>query len=154
MELKLPSDLDYDDVDSDAILSEFAYTDSSDCSNDSFILFLDEDDIHDVKEQVLKLRTNYYNFGMALGISLTDMDDIKEKHKDSTEALSSVLLTWLKQNYNTTKHGLPTWRKLVEAVDSGGGGNNHAQAKIIAKQHPSTGNSKARRSSHHKGIVN
>ena len=96
-----------------------------------------------MKQQVLKIRANYYEFGMALGISSTDLEDIKEKYKDSVKALSNVLLIWLKQNYNTTKHGNPTWRKLVEAVDSGGGGNNHALAKIIAKQHPSTGNSKA-----------
>ena len=43
-----------------------------------------------------------------------------------------MVQVWLKQNYDTEKHGPPTWRKLVEAVDKLG---DHALAKTIAAEH-------------------
>ena len=47
-----------------------------------------------------------------------------------------MLLVWLKHSYNVDKHGPPTWRRLVEAVDKEAGGNNHALAEKIASNHP------------------
>ena len=44
-----------------------------------------------------------------------------------------MVQVWLKQNYDTEKNGLPTWRKLVEAVDKLG---ECALAKDIAAEHP------------------
>ena len=79
------------------------------------------------------ISSQYYDFGIALGIPPDVLSNIKEEPK---RALSNVLQEWLKQNYNTEKHGLPTWRKLVEAVDNPAGGNNHALAKAIASEHP------------------
>ena len=79
------------------------------------------------------ISSQYYDFGIALGIPPDVLSNIKEEPK---RALSNVLQEWLKQNYNTDKHGLPTWRKLVEAVDNPAGGNNHALAKAIASEHP------------------
>ena len=79
------------------------------------------------------ISSQYYDFGIALGIPPDVLNNIKE---EPNRALSNVLQVWLKQNYNTDKHGLPTWRKLVEAVDNPAGGNNHALAKAIASEHP------------------
>ena len=36
------------------------------------------------------------------------------------------------------ERGKPTWRRLVEAVEDPVGGNNHALAQTIARQHPDT----------------
>ena len=52
------------------------------------------------------------------------------------QAFSEMLLVWLRHSYNVDKHRPPTWRRLVEAVDSDAGGNNHALAKKIASNHP------------------
>ena len=46
-----------------------------------------------------------------------------------------MLLVWLRHSYNIDKHGPPTWRRLVEAVDNDAGGNNRALAKKIASNH-------------------
>ena len=79
------------------------------------------------------ISSQYFDFGIALGIPPDYLGDIREEPR---RALSNVLQAWFKQNYNTEKHGLPTWRKLVEAMDNPAGGNNHALAKTIASEHP------------------
>jgi hypothetical protein len=38
-------------------------------------------------------------------------------------------------NYDIERHGPPSWRKLVEAVDNPAGGSDHALALKIAKEH-------------------
>ena len=51
---------------------------------------------------------------------------------DPKLAMGEVISTWLKQSYDVERHGLPSWRRVVEAVDSGAGGTNHVLAKEIA----------------------
>ena len=83
---------------------------------------------------VIEIRSSYYTLGSVLGIRYGDMAAIKHDNpQDAKQALYWVLVKWLSQD---EKHGSPTWRKLVEAVDNEAGGNNHALAKRIAKQHP------------------
>ena len=55
---------------------------------------------------------------------------------DLEQAFTEMLLVWLRHSYNIDKHGPPTWRRLVEAVDNDAGGNNRALAKKIASNHP------------------
>ena len=84
----------------------------------------------------MNISSRYYELGIALRLPPEELDSVKVDESKSTRALSGVLQSWLKQNYNTEKHGPPTWRKLVEAVDSPAGGNNHTLAKDIATKHP------------------
>jgi hypothetical protein len=55
---------------------------------------------------------------------------------DIPQAFTEVLRIFLNHRYNIQEYGPPTWRKLVQAVDSPAGGNNHALAKIIGEHHP------------------
>ena len=65
------------------------------------------------------------------------MDAVQKAFRqDIPQAFTEVLKVFLNHRYNVEKYGPPTWRKLVEAVDSPAGGNNHALAKKIAKDHP------------------
>ena len=83
------------------------------------------------------LAPSFYKFGIGLGLPPQELDKIrKENPQDMDQALTEVLLVWLRQRYSVGKHGPPTWRKLVEAVDNRVGGNNHALAKTIASNHP------------------
>ena len=96
-----------------------------------------EDDLRDVFREVLTLEARYYLFGTELGLPPQELDTIRMTYaQDISQAFSEVLLTWLRQRYNTDKYGPPTWQRLVVAVDSHAGGNNHALAKIIASNHP------------------
>ena len=98
-----------------------------------------EDDMQDIMKEVIQVKANYKAFGMMLGLSYPQLEDIQKSPLfivDNGAALTEVILTWLRQKYNTVKFGVPTWRRIVEAIDSEAGGNNHALAKEIATHHP------------------
>ena len=63
----------------------------------------------------------------------------KAFQQDIAQAFTAVLTKWLRHSYNVKKYGPPTWRRLVEAVDSPAGGNDHALAKKIAEHYPVRG---------------
>ena len=87
--------------------------------------------------EVIGIQSNYYQFGIELGLPLREMDAVQNAFRqDIPRAFMEVLQIFLKHRYNIEKYGPPTWRKLVEAVDSPAGGNNHALAKKIAENHP------------------
>lgn len=87
--------------------------------------------------EVVNIQSSYYQFGIELGLPLREMEAIKKAFQlDIAQAFTEVLTIWLRHRYNIEKYGPPTWRRLVEAVDSPAGGNNHALAKTIAEHHP------------------
>jgi hypothetical protein len=95
-----------------------------------------EDDCFDVFTSVSTLCAKWYDFCLALGLPPSLLLSIKKDHTgDSTGCLREGLSSWLQQRYNIDKHGLPSWRRLVEAVDHPAGGHNHALALKIAEQH-------------------
>ena len=78
----------------------------------------------------------YYGLGIVLGLPTSELEKIQKGFPhDMDRALIEVITRWLKHSYNVDKHGPPSWRKLVEAVDSGVGGNDHSLAKKIATHH-------------------
>ena len=96
-----------------------------------------ESDLNDVLREVIKLNASYYSLGGALGLLPAELNAIKSRYdQDLKQALNEVILAWLRQNYDTERYRLPTWRRLVEAVDNPAGGDNHALAKTIASSHP------------------
>ena len=73
---------------------------------------------------------------IRLGLLSSDVDTIATMHPHNpTDCLMEVVSKWLKLSYNTHKHGLPTWQKVVAAVANSIGGNNPALAKTIAENH-------------------
>ena len=59
--------------------------------------------------------------------------------KETTEVLTTVslrvLTLWLKKNYNTEKHGEPSWELLAAAVGNPAGGNDSVLAESITRNH-------------------
>ena len=54
---------------------------------------------------------------MILGLSCIDIETIeKDNPLNVSTCLSKALEYWVKQNYNTEKFGLPSWRTLLRAV--------------------------------------
>ena len=101
------------------------------------ILIVVEDDLKEVKEAVIKLAAKARSLGLALGISVSELDTIRSKFStDPEEMLTEVLYTWLKQAYDVKKHGLPSWRILVQSIENSAGGKDPALAMEIAAQHP------------------
>ena len=102
------------------------------------LLYADEDDLFSVFSYLSSLYSRWYNLCLALGVSPTLLESIKKDHSSDTETcLHEGLLYWLWRSYSINKHGFPTWRKLVEAVDHPFGGGDPALALKIAKEHKS-----------------
>ena len=95
----------------------------------------DKDDLADVREEVFSIKSAYYNLGLSLRLEDSEMKCIRENCTSEEDALTDVLLLWLRKQYNVKRFGPPTWRALVEAVDKESGGNNHELAKRIAFNH-------------------
>ena len=60
------------------------------------------------------------------------IESIKENHpRDDAGALQDVIKTWVRQDFNTEKFGLPSWQKVVEVISD----FDKPLAKKIAKDH-------------------
>ena len=95
-----------------------------------------EDDLIDVMEEVLGIAAKWNQLGMALRIKPADLDTISSKHpNDPKECLRDMLLTWLRQRYDTKKFGLPSWKLLCQAVEKSAGGDDPGLARKIAEDH-------------------
>ncbi len=79
------------------------------------------------------VRSRYYEIGTQL--HLRALDTIKNRSQTDTIAMGAVVGEWLSGNYNTTRFGVPTWKKLVDVVAHPYGGNNNFLAWRIAREH-------------------
>ena len=87
-------------------------------------------------EEIVDIAKKWRGFGRALHLSTVFLDSTGETNKsDLIECLSAVLDEYLKKNYEFNKHGLPSWRKIVEAISNKVGGNNNDVALRIAKKY-------------------
>ena len=129
--------LDLDNVDNTTILSKLNIHVILDTIHCILMAFIGEDDFREVYREAINIQSNYYQFGIELGLRFRDMGAIKKAFQlDVAQAFTEVLGIWLRHRYDVKKYGPPTWRRLVEAVNSPTGGNNHALAKRIADHHP------------------
>lgn len=97
-----------------------------------------EEDLRDVCRELVAIRALYYQLGVELGLPAGELDAIRTEHPQTTDqAFNEVILMWLRQRYDFTRFGHPTWKRLVEAVNSPIGANNPALAIEIAAKHPS-----------------
>ena len=94
----------------------------------------DEDDFRDICRELVSIKANSYQLGVELGLPAGELDAIRKGYAVD-QAFSEVILRWLRQQYNVVRFGRPTWKRLVEAVESPIGGNNPALAVEIATNH-------------------
>ena len=95
-----------------------------------------EDDLSDIMHEIISVKARFYAVGRALGLSLGELNAIRQANaQDVEQGLNDVLVQWLHQKYNIEKFGLPTWKRLIDAVDNPAGGNNPALAQHIASRH-------------------
>ena len=94
------------------------------------------EDEGEVMKAVIDVAAEYSSVGRTLGLSPSELKTIAHDcPRDCKGALSQVISAWLKQSHITGKVAPPSWRTLVEAVDSPSGGRNRALAKKIAFSH-------------------
>ena len=101
-----------------------------------YIVYLAEEDLGDVLDEVMDLTGRWTNMCTALRLRTRAEDTIARQYFHQVDdCLKAALRMWLRQEYDTGKYGLPTWKKLVEAVAKRAGGNDVVLAKEIAKKH-------------------
>ena len=94
----------------------------------------DEDDVILVYKEMERLKAHYVKVAIHLGVPPDIVDDIKENNpKDCATAFNDVIKSWIRQEHNVGKFGVPCWRNVVKAAIGAG---NKLQAKKIAKNHP------------------
>ena len=59
----------------------------------------------------------WHELGLNLGLHPDSLDVIKHDYRQTDDRLEAVLLQWLKGNCDLDKDGLPSWRRLAEAVE-------------------------------------
>ena len=80
--------------------------------------------------------TSWEPIGRLLGIHGDTLTAISNDNSASADkCLIDMVTCWLQHNYDTSRHGLPTWEKLVQVIGSPAGGNNATLALAIAQQH-------------------
>ena len=91
----------------------------------------------DVVKVLSPVESRFYDIGLGLRLSMECLDDIEEKcGQNAHQALRKVIDAWLKQSYDVSTFGPPTWRMLVQVIDDPAGGNDHQLAEKIALDHP------------------
>ena len=99
------------------------------------LYFTGEDDFRDVCRELVTIRASYYQLGVELGLPPGELEVIRKEYPQVDPAFNEVILRWLRQRYNIARFGRPTWKRLVEAVNSPIGANNPALALEIAANH-------------------
>ena len=86
--------------------------------------------------EVFDIAARWEPFGKVLHIRPATLDTIKAEPNSTPEScLSRTLAEFLRKNYDTEKHGEPSWRLIVRAVAHKAGGNNTDLALSIAHKH-------------------
>ena len=81
-----------------------------------------------------KKAAKYAQIGRNFGLAPSTIESIKENHPlagDNSKALQEVIITWVRQDFNTKKFGLPSWQKVVEVISN----FDKLLAKKIAEDH-------------------
>ena len=70
-------------------------------------------------EAVDTLAADWDNFALKLHLKYDTIKVIKKDNPgDSRACLTEAMSQWLKENYNTARFGVPSWRTLVTAVQA------------------------------------
>ena len=84
-----------------------------------------------MKSSVAGIAARAEHLGLALGIVGDTINTLKCDKNKSEDLLLAVLDLWLRQGYDTSKHGRPTWENLAKAVKNPNGGNDPDLAQTI-----------------------
>lgn len=93
------------------------------------------DDLARLRGELEDVAGRWKDIGLNLGIRNHNLEAIETEVSVSMDRLTKMLTMWLKWNYNYTKNGKPSWRKLVEVVAQSSGGGNPSRAMKIAKKY-------------------
>ena len=90
--------------------------------------------------ELIPVTAKWLSIGIALRLRTSLLEAIRAGNFGEPSAcLNSIVVEWLKRNYNVERFGEPTWQWLVEIVSDPTGGANMALARDIARRHKAEG---------------
>ena len=82
-----------------------------------FKFFSDEDSWNDVIIACSSLAAKWQQMSGFMGLPLKTIRKIRDSYpNDSATSWNKALMQWILQEYNTQKHGLPSWKLLLKAI--------------------------------------
>ena len=93
---------------------------------------IEYDDWNEVCEALGTCNSKWKDIARGVGLAPDQIDEIEENERRASDRLSKVIQTWIGQNYNTQKFGLPSWRTLCKALLR----CDTRLCKQLAREHP------------------
>ena len=92
-----------------------------DCSRHAFSIFscimsTASDDHGEVLDSVESLSAQWRRLSSKLRLKGSSLNRIEENNRDCMMCLDKALVEWLNLNYNHSKYGRPSWKRLATAV--------------------------------------
>ena len=88
-----------------------------DCVYHCVLVLTGEDDLRDVRSAVADLAARWKDFGISVGIRLSELNAILSTHPHSpSDCLRETLALWLKQNYNVRTTLILLYYAMVTVV--------------------------------------
>ena len=79
--------------------------------------YVEDDDWNTVIIECNSLSAKWEQLSAFLGLSKKLIESIKKNHpNDDTGCWNDALSHWIGQNYNAKKFGVPSWKRLLEAI--------------------------------------
>ena len=99
-------------------------------------MFLDEEDWNDVTIACSSLADKWQQLCAYLGLSIKTIRTIRGNYpNDSAAAWNEALTLWVLQDYNTRRHGMPSWMTLLKAISK----VDQPLFEKLAKEHQTLG---------------
>ena len=76
----------------------------------------DEESWNDVIIACSPLAAKWKQLSGFMGLSFKTIYAIKDNNDDNEASWNEALMKWILQDYNTEKHGLPSWKSLLQTV--------------------------------------
>eukprot|EP00731_Ephydatia_muelleri_P008647 Em0004g985a len=101
---------------------------------------LDEGDFQQVRRELASYTSHWQSLALALGLSDAAISEIDMAYRgDPSRCLDGLIERWLKQNYDYSQFGLPSWNKVRVAVESLGSERDPIAA-VVKKPGPAHNN--------------
>ena len=131
------ANLEWNHVSDDQLGKLAVYTHTSYVNRNLCYNCTEKNDLADLCSALTPIASKWDSFALQLGVphETTQTIEVKNFH-NPTKCLKDALSEWLDDNYDKTRHGHQSWRKVCKATANQAGGNNKALANKIAAKHP------------------
>ena len=89
----------------------------------------DEHSLRAISDSIFTLAAEWFNLGVALGLSYATLREIESNHTEARRRLTEMVIAWLRKKDNSQ----PSWWSLVSALSSPSVGRVEIATMIAAE---------------------